>query len=48
MTPSCIFLQISFLSPVSLENGKLICKKMQLGVMDASGRAGVTETGEMV
>ena len=35
------------LSPVSLENGKLICKKMQLGAMDASGRAGVTETGEM-
>lgn len=35
------------LSPVSLENGKLLCKKMQLGAMDASGRASVTETGEM-
>ena len=34
------------LSPVSLENGKLLCKKMELGSMDASGRAGVTETGE--
>ena len=32
------------LSPVSLENGKLICRKMELGTMDASGRAGVTET----
>ena len=27
------------LSPVSLENGKLLCKKMELGNMDASGRA---------
>ena len=34
------------LSPVSLENGKLLCKKMELGNMDASGRASVTETGE--
>ena len=34
------------LSPVSLENGKLLCKKMELGSIDASGRAGVTETGE--
>lgn len=32
------------LSPVSLENGKLVCRKMELGAMDASGRAGVTET----
>ena len=36
------------LSPVSLENGTLICKKMELGAMDASGRAGVTETDEIV
>lgn len=34
------------LAPVSLENGKLLCKKMELGAMDASGRASVTETGE--
>lgn len=34
------------LSPVSLENGRLLCKKMILGDMDASGRAGVTESGE--
>ena len=33
------------LSPVSLENGRLFCKKMVLGNMDASGRASVTETG---
>ncbi len=36
------------LSPVSLEDGKLICRKMELGAMDASGRAGVTETDEVV
>ena len=36
------------LSPVSLENGTLICKKMELGAVDASGRAGVTETDEIV
>lgn len=35
------------LSPVSLENGSLKCKKMKLGAMDASGRAGVTETEEI-
>lgn len=35
------------LSPISLENGKLLCKKMKLGAMDASGRAGVTETDEI-
>lgn len=35
------------LSPVSLENGKLLCRKMKLGAMDASGRASVEETGEM-
>ncbi len=35
------------LAPVSLENGRLLCKKMVLGDMDASGRASVTETDEM-
>ncbi len=35
------------LSPVSLENGCLVCKKMKLGAEDASGRAGVTETEEI-
>ena len=34
------------LSPVSHKDGKLICKKMKLSAMDASGRAGVTETEE--
>lgn len=34
------------LSPVSLADGKLICKKMELGAMDASGRASVKETGD--
>ncbi len=36
------------LAPVSLEYGKLICKAMKLGEMDASGRASVTETEEIV
>jgi putative selenate reductase len=35
------------LAPVSLEDGKLLCKKMELGEMDASGRASVTETKEV-
>mgnify|MGYP001622882549 CR=1 FL=1 len=35
------------LSPVSLENGKLFCRKMVLGDMDASGRASVAETEEI-
>ncbi len=35
------------LSPVSLENGKLFCRKMVLGDMDASGRASVAETEEV-
>ena len=35
------------LSPVSLKDGKLLCHKMELGQMDASGRAGVTETEEI-
>ncbi len=34
------------LAPVSLENGKLLCRKMKLGEVDASGRAAVTETEE--
>lgn len=36
------------LSPVSLENGTLLCKKMVLGEMDASGRRSVVETEETV
>lgn len=36
------------LSPVKLENGALICKKMKLGDFDASGRRGVAETDEIV
>ena len=36
------------LAPVSLEDGKLICRKMKLGAVDASGRAGVTQTDEIV
>ena len=34
------------LSPVSLEDGMLVCKKMVLGAADASGRRGVVETEE--
>ena len=37
---------MELLSPVKLENGKLLCKVMKLGDYDASGRRGVTETGE--
>ena len=36
------------LSPVNLDGGRLLCKKMKLGQMDASGRAGVTETADVV
>lgn len=35
------------LAPVKLEGGKLVCKVMQLGDLDASGRRGVVETGEL-
>ena len=34
------------LAPVRLEAGKLVCKVMKLGDLDASGRRGVVETGE--
>lgn len=34
------------LSPVSLENGSLLCRKMELTQADESGRAGVKETDE--
>lgn len=34
------------LAPVRMEEGVLVCHKMALGAMDASGRAGVTPTGE--
>ena len=36
------------LTPVSHKDGKLICRKMKLGTVDASGRASVTETDEIV
>ena len=36
------------LAPVKLENGELICRKMQLGDYDASGRRSVVETEEIV
>lgn len=36
------------LAPFKMEEGKLICKKMVPGAIDASGRAGVTETEEIV
>ena len=35
------------LSPVRLENGTLICRKMKLGEPDESGRAGIIPTDEM-
>lgn len=34
------------LSPVEMKNGKLICKKMKMGALDASGRPGFEETNE--
>ncbi len=34
------------LAPVKMENGTLLCNKMALGEMDASGRASVKSTGE--
>ena len=36
------------LAPVKLEGGKLVCKVMQLGDIDASERRGVVETEELV
>ena len=36
------------LAPVKLENGELICRKMQLGDYDANGRRSVVETEEIV
>lgn len=36
------------LSPVKLEQGALVCRKMLLGDMDASGRRSVVETDEIV
>lgn len=33
-------------SPVEMKNGKLICKKMKMGALDASGRPGFEETNE--
>ena len=39
---------MELLSPVSLENGTLLCKKMVLGAPDASGRRSPVETDETV
>lgn len=36
------------LSPVEMENGRLTCKKMKMGALDASGRPGFEETDETV
>ena len=36
------------LSPVQMENGLLICRKMKLGEWDDSGRRSSVETGELV
>lgn len=36
------------LAPVKLENGRLLCNVMKLSDIDASGRRGVSETGETV
>jgi len=36
------------LAPVKLEGGQILCKVMVLSDMDASGRRGVTDTGETV
>ena len=38
---------MELLAPVKAENGKLICKVMELGEPDASGRRGVNETEEI-
>lgn len=38
---------MELLSPVKLEDGKLLCKVMKLGDFDASGRRGVVETDEV-
>ena len=37
---------MELLSPVKLEDGRLLCKVMKLSDYDASGRRGVVETGE--
>ena len=37
---------MELLSPVKLEDGRLLCKVMKLGDYDTSGRRGVVETGE--
>ncbi|MDO4267972.1 MAG: putative selenate reductase subunit YgfK [Eubacteriales bacterium] len=39
---------MELLSPVSHENGRLICRRMTLSSMDSSGRRSVQETGEIV
>lgn len=39
---------LELLAPVKAENGSLLCRRMQLGSPDASGRPGVLPTEEMV
>ncbi|WP_409968756.1 putative selenate reductase subunit YgfK [Bengtsoniella intestinalis] len=39
---------LELVSPVAQENGQLLCKKMALGEVDASGRRSVVETDEIV
>lgn len=39
---------VELLSPVDLNNGELLCKKMKIGAPDASGRPGFEETDEIV
>ncbi len=36
------------LSPVEMAEGRLVCKKMKIGALDASGRPGFEETDEIV
>ena len=38
---------MELLSPVEQRDGRLICRRMQLGDIDASGRRGVVETDEL-
>ena len=39
---------LELVSPVEQKEGKLICRRMKLGDVDASGRRGVVETDELV
>lgn len=39
---------LELLAPVSWADGRLTCRKTQLGDLEASGRRGIVETGELV